>query len=62
MSLDGFSLNPLINELNDKLAGGRIDKICQPNKQDIYLYIRQPGSDIYFISFYKSSKSYGKYN
>ena len=43
MSLDGFSLNPLINELNDKLAGGRIDKICQPNKQDIYLYIRQPG-------------------
>lgn len=43
MSLDGFSLNPLINELNDKLAGGRIDKVCQPNKQDIYLYIRQPG-------------------
>ena len=61
MSLDGFSLNPLINELNDKLAGGRIDKICQPNKQDIYLYIRQPGQT-YFISFYKSSKSYGKYN
>lgn len=43
VSLDGFSLNPLINELNDKLAGGRIDKVCQPNKQDIYIYIRQPG-------------------
>lgn len=43
VSLDGFSLNPLINELNDKLSGGRIDKICQPNKQDIYLYVRQPG-------------------
>ena len=43
MSFDGFSLNPLIYELNEKIAGGRIDKICQPNKQDIYLYIRQPG-------------------
>ena len=43
MSLDGFSLNPLVNELNEQLAGGRIDKICQPNKQDIYLYVRQPG-------------------
>ncbi len=43
MSLDGFSLHPLIAELNDKIAGGRIDRICQPNKQDIYLYIRQPG-------------------
>ena len=57
MSLDGFSLNPLINELNDKLAGGRIDKICQPNKQ-----YSPTWTDIYFISFYKSSKSYGKYN
>lgn len=43
MSLDGFSLSPLINELNDKLSGGRIDRICQTNKQDIYIYVRQPG-------------------
>ena len=62
MSLDGFSLNPLINELNDKLAGGRIDKICQPNKQDILFIYSPTWTDIYFISFYKSSKSYGKYN
>lgn len=43
MSLDGFSLKPLIDEINEKVAGGRIDRICQPNKQDIYFYVRQPG-------------------
>ena len=43
MSLDGFSLKPLIDELNEKIAGGRIDRVCQPNKQDIYFYVRQPG-------------------
>ena len=43
MSLDGFSLKPIIDELNDKLSGGRIDRISQPNKQDIYIYVRQPG-------------------
>lgn len=43
MSLDGFSLKPLIDEINKKVAGGRIDRICQPNKQDIYFYVRQPG-------------------
>ena len=50
MSLDGFSLNPLVNELNDKLAGGRIDRICQTSKQDIYIYVRQPGKTytVYF--------------
>lgn len=43
MSLDGFSLKPLIDELNEKIAGGRIDRICQPNRQDVYFYVRQPG-------------------
>ncbi|BAL83298.1 hypothetical protein SELR_15900 [Selenomonas ruminantium subsp. lactilytica TAM6421] len=45
MSLDGFSMRPLVRELNDKLAGGRIDKITQPNKQSIVLSIRQPGQN-----------------
>jgi len=43
MSLDGFSMRPLVQELNNALAGGRIDKITQPNKQSIVLSIRQPG-------------------
>ena len=45
MSLDGFSMRPLVRELNRTLAGGRIDKITQPNKQSIVLSIRQPGQN-----------------
>ena len=45
MSLDGFSMRPLASELDAMLAGGRIDKITQPNKQSITLSIRQPGQN-----------------
>lgn len=45
MSLDGFSMYPLIVELNQQLAGGRIDKIFQPNKNTIVLIIRKPGKN-----------------
>ena len=42
-SLDGFSMHALTRELDCTLAGGRIDKITQPNKQTIILSVRQPG-------------------
>ena len=45
MSLDGFSMRPLAQELDAKLAGGRIDKITQPNKQSIIISVRQPGQN-----------------
>ncbi len=45
MSLDGFSMHPLIRELNQALTGGRIDKITQPNKQSVLLSVRQPGQN-----------------
>lgn len=45
MSLDGFSMRPLTRELHEALAGGRIDKITQPNKQSIILSVRQPGQN-----------------
>ena len=45
MSLDGFSMHPLTRELHTALAGGRIDKITQPNKQSIILSVRQPGQN-----------------
>jgi predicted ribosome quality control (RQC) complex YloA/Tae2 family protein len=41
MSLDGFSLSPLILELNAKLAGGRIEKIFQTDKYTLVLWVRQ---------------------
>ena len=43
MSIDGLSLIPLVAELNGKLAGGRIDKIFQPDKLTLIIWIRQPG-------------------
>ena len=43
MSLDGFSLAPLVKILNSKLSGGRIDKIFQPDKHTLLLWIRQTG-------------------
>ncbi|QJW45960.1 fibronectin/fibrinogen-binding protein [bacterium BFN5] len=43
MSLDGFSISPLVDELNQKLTGGRIDKVFQPNKNTVIIWIRQPG-------------------
>ena len=44
MSIDGLSLIPLVAELNGKLAGGRIDKIFQPDKLTLIIWIRQPGA------------------
>ena len=43
MSLDGFSMIVLAQELNNNLLGGRIDRIFQPNKNIIIMNIRQPG-------------------
>ena len=46
MSLDGFSMRPLVHELSEALTGGRIDKITQPNKHSIILSVRQPGQNV----------------
>lgn len=41
MALDGLSLSILLTELNAKLTGGRIDKIFQPDKYTLILWVRQ---------------------
>ncbi|ADL07779.1 Rqc2 family fibronectin-binding protein [Thermosediminibacter oceani] len=41
MPFDGIVLNAVINELKKKLVGGRIDKIYQPDKNEIVLFVRQ---------------------
>ena len=45
MSMDGFSLHWLIEELRIRLTGGRIDKVNQPNRHTVQLSIRQPGEN-----------------
>ena len=43
MSLDGIAIHALADELHQQLAGGRIDKIQQPDATTIVLSVRQPG-------------------
>lgn len=43
MNIDGFTLHALIQELADQIVGARIDKIFQPQKQFILLWLRCPG-------------------
>lgn len=45
MAFDGITIANLAKELNDTLAGGRIQKVAQPEKDEIILTIKQ--YDIY---------------
>ena len=45
MAFDGITIANLAKELNDTLAGGRIQKVAQPEKEEIILTIKQ--YDIY---------------
>lgn len=40
MALDGITLNAIIYEISENLIGGKIDKIYQPEKDEIILTIR----------------------
>ena len=45
MSLDGIFLNSIKNDLYKKLIGGRVDKIYQPDKNEIIISIRNNGEN-----------------
>ncbi len=45
MSLDGIFVNSITNELNNKLTGGRVDKIHQPDKNEIVIAVRSKGEN-----------------
>ena len=42
MAFDGITIHALIYELNNTILGGRIDKIAQPEKDEILLTIKSP--------------------
>lgn len=44
MALDGFSISNIIYELKNTIIGGRMDKIYQPEKDEIVLQIRNKGN------------------
>lgn len=45
MSLDGIFLNSITGDLYKKLIGGRVDKIHQPDKNEIVISIRSKGEN-----------------
>lgn len=45
MALDGVAISALVKELNEKLAGGKIDKIHQPERDEIIMHVRHIGEN-----------------
>lgn len=45
MALDGLTLGFVARELHDKLAGGRVDRVQQPEKDMVVLMIRSGGQN-----------------
>lgn len=43
MSYDGIVMRAIVLELDQLLKGARIDKIFQPNKNEVIINVRQPG-------------------
>ena len=43
MAFDGITTYKVIEELRQKIEGGKIDKIYQPERDEIVLTIRRPG-------------------
>ncbi|MEA4900103.1 Rqc2 family fibronectin-binding protein [Desulfitobacterium sp.] len=46
MALDGVTLNHLVKELAPQLIGARIDKVNQPEKEEIHLFLRNQGRSL----------------
>lgn len=45
MAFDGIMINSIIHELNEKIVGGRIDKVYQPENDEIVLGVRSFGTN-----------------
>ena len=46
MAFDAGMLSFIVRELNETLAGGKVDKIYQPGKEEIVLVLRAAGHHI----------------
>lgn len=49
--IDGIVLNHIASELKNILVGGRIDKITQPEKDELIIHIRAGGQKKKIITF-----------
>ncbi len=42
MAFDGITIHALVNELNNTIAGGRLNKIAQPEKDELFITVKHP--------------------
>ena len=40
MAFDGFTVSALVKEIKEKLVGGRINKIAQPEKDELIITVK----------------------
>lgn len=45
MPMDGVTFGMIAKELNQLLAGGRVDKVTQPERDEVILLIRNGGEN-----------------
>ncbi|MGL4790263.1 MAG: Rqc2 family fibronectin-binding protein [Anaerotignaceae bacterium] len=50
MALDGITVSAIVDELKKKLLGGRIDKIYQPQKDEIIMSVRSIGENFKLLA------------
>lgn len=55
MAFDGLTISNLIYEFNENILGGRIDKIYQPEKDEVILQIRNKGKSFKLLLTVNSS-------
>lgn len=60
MAYNGILMNNLLNELNEKLVGGRINKIYQPNDKVLTFTIRNHGDN--FILYLSAHSNFAHVN
>ena len=49
MSFGGIVTNSIVKELNNTIKGGRIDKIYQPEKDEILITVHKTGVNYKFV-------------
>lgn len=49
MAFDGITISAIVKEMNEKITGGRIYKIAQPEKDEILLTIKNNGGQVRLI-------------
>ena len=51
MAFDGITIAGIVKEMDEKITGGRIYKIAQPEKDELLLTIKNNGGQVRVLMF-----------